>query len=635
MKNKLLAGLFCLLTIFTLITGSVPVTAESKANTVGEVQTLADGIVDFKLKQSGAGSIQSWIDGELSKNAGLASEWYILSLSQNGSYDFSSYQKVLKNYLANNEVYSASSKQKYALALISVGSSDAYINEALENSIGQQGVMSWIYGLHLLNNGYTSSAFSADTVKQTLISLQLSDGGWAISGANSDVDVTAMAVQALAPHYNSDSSVHAAIDRALSLLSLRQLNEGDYSSYGVANPESTAQVITALAALGINCENDGRFIKDGRTLIDGLQKYRLPDGSFCHKINGGFNENATGQSFYSLVAYIRMSQGKSSLYILDKRNPQALPKAESPTAAPAEPDTQSVTVSVNNSDTNISVETAAMINETVASAGTETTDKAGAVLWDEDLETASEAVIDYKESEDYSNENAELYDKADRDNSETEAAVTKNAEDEANINVTASADKERGFSYKLWVSLGIVVAAAIAGIILFICKKRNKKNFIFIAAAALLAILFVLLTDFKSADNYYNGDSIVKENAVGTVTLTIRCDTVIGKLDSKYIPEDGIILEAAEFAIARDDTVYDILTEAAQGYSIHMENDGANGMVYISGINYLYEFDFGELSGWMYFVNGEEAGVGCDEYVLSDGDAIEWLYTCELGNDLR
>ena len=57
-------------------------------------------------------------------------------------------------------------------------------------------------------------------------------------------------------------------------------------------------------------------------------------------------------------------------------------------------------------------------------------------------------------------------------------------------------------------------------------------------------------------------------------------------------------------------------------------------MVYISGINYLYEFDFGDLSGWMYRVNDTAPSVGCGEYHLSDGDFIEWLYTTDIGNDL-
>ena len=83
------------------------------------------------------------------------------------------------------------------------------------------------------------------------------------------------------------------------------------------------------------------------------------------------------------------------------------------------------------------------------------------------------------------------------------------------------------------------------------------------------------------------------------------------------------------------DSVYDILIEAARKYNIQMENNGSADMVYISGINYLYEFDFGDLSGWVYHVNGIAPSVGCGEYVLSDGDTIEWLYTCNLGNDIK
>ena len=58
-------------------------------------------------------------------------------------------------------------------------------------------------------------------------------------------------------------------------------------------------------------------------------------------------------------------------------------------------------------------------------------------------------------------------------------------------------------------------------------------------------------------------------------------------------------------------------------------------MVYIAGINYLYEFEYGDLSGWIYHVNGVSPSVGCADYILKDGDAIEWLYTLNLGEDVR
>ena len=102
-----------------------------------------------------------------------------------------------------------------------------------------------------------------------------------------------------------------------------------------------------------------------------------------------------------------------------------------------------------------------------------------------------------------------------------------------------------------------------------------------------------------------------------------------------YIPADGVILAETEYEIEEGDTVFDILTEAARQYRIQVETAGRWNMIYVAGINYLYELDFGDLSGWIYHVNGFAPPVGCGEYVLEDGDKIEWLYSCDIGNDLR
>ena len=67
-----------------------------------------------------------------------------------------------------------------------------------------------------------------------------------------------------------------------------------------------------------------------------------------------------------------------------------------------------------------------------------------------------------------------------------------------------------------------------------------------------------------------------------------------------------------------------------------MEYAGANAsQAYVKGINYLYELAYGDLSGWIYLVNGERASVGCGTYVVQDGDEIIWAYTTELGEDLK
>ena len=69
---------------------------------------------------------------------------------------------------------------------------------------------------------------------------------------------------------------------------------------------------------------------------------------------------------------------------------------------------------------------------------------------------------------------------------------------------------------------------------------------------------------------------------------------------------------------------------------IHMESSWTPiyNSAYIEGIHNLYEFDCGELSGWMYRVNGWYPNYGCSRYQLKQGDVVEWRYTCDLGEDV-
>lgn len=616
MRNKLFSGFTCILTIFVVISSF---SVKSDAYTVGEVQSLIDGIVGYKLETSGANSVQEWIDNELTENAGISSEWYIIALSQSrSSYDFSSYEAALDSYLSRTNVASATSRQKYAIAFIAAGSSNAYISKTLDNSIGMQGIMSWIFGLHLLNNGYTCGSYTAEDIVNKLISMQLGDGGWAISGNVSDVDVTSMAVQALAPYYSEN---RAAVDSAVALLSQRQLEDGDYSSYGVPNPESTAQVITALSSLGIDCLSDTRFIKNGNSLLDGIEKYRIADGSFSHTMGGASNNMATVQVFYSLISYTRQQNGWGSLYIFDNRNPARI------SVSTNAPDIQAP-VQSNQQNTPALTQPKSPDADTVTTAGT-------AAVSSTEAQTSTALSISSETDSKSSDTEKMAFSGSKSESGETsvETSATKTIKPSENSDGDGKSSSSGG--YKVWVSLIIAAAGGLTCMVLLIIGKRHSKNFIAVIIAAGVGVGFVCLTDFQSAEDYYNSESIVKENAIGTVTMTIRCDTITEKSDAEYVPEDGCILDVTEFSIEQGDTVFDVLTEAAQTYGIQMEYNGSTELAYVSGINYLYEFDFGDLSGWVYHVNGVAPSIGCGEYVLNDGDVVEWHYTCDLGNDVK
>lgn len=129
---------------------------------------------------------------------------------------------------------------------------------------------------------------------------------------------------------------------------------------------------------------------------------------------------------------------------------------------------------------------------------------------------------------------------------------------------------------------------------------------------------------------------------VYTCTISINCSNILNNLglldESKTscVPSDGWILTATEVEFEEGETVFDVLQKVTKENNIHLEYSytALYGSAYIEGINNIYEFDCGELSGWEYSVNGSFPGYGCSKYVLSDGDVIRWSYTCDLGADV-
>ena len=180
-----------------------------------------------------------------------------------------------------------------------------------------------IWALLALDSGNYPVPSGGTTTRQALIdeilSVQTSDGGWAISGDRADSDMTGMALTALAPYYTKDLKVQEAIDKAIARLSEMQDDDGGFSTtYGdgkyIATSESTAQVLTALSALGIDGDTDSRFVKNGSSVVDALLRYYVNGGGFKHVMDGEIDGMGTEQAYYALTAYYRFLSGKTNLY---------------------------------------------------------------------------------------------------------------------------------------------------------------------------------------------------------------------------------------------------------------------------------------------------------------------------------
>ena len=146
-----------------------------------------------------------------------------------------------------------------------------------------------------------------------LLTRELPDGGWTLTGGEPDVDITAMTLQALAK-YREQPEVEAAVERGLAVLSSLQEPDGGYTSWGSSNSESVAQVIVALTELGVPLD-DERFVKNGVTVEDALLRFAQESGAFVHVLDGGGDDGmATEQAFYALASIHRAETGETTLY---------------------------------------------------------------------------------------------------------------------------------------------------------------------------------------------------------------------------------------------------------------------------------------------------------------------------------
>lgn len=129
---------------------------------------------------------------------------------------------------------------------------------------------------------------------------------------------------------------------------------------------------------------------------------------------------------------------------------------------------------------------------------------------------------------------------------------------------------------------------------------------------------------------------------VKSCTVSIECKTILSNMETikpqkkSLVPADGVILSPQKIALRDGDTVFDVLNRITKKNKIHMEFSTTPGYnsKYIEGIGNIYEKDCGELSGWMFSVNGEFAQTGASNITVSDGDKISFVYTCDLGNDV-
>lgn len=207
-----------------------------------------------------------------------------------------------------------------------------------EEDLGGQGLNGWIFALLTIDavgaEVPADARYSRQDMLDAIVSAQLPDGGFSLGGGAMDVDITAMALQALAPYREQYQEV---IDAALNALSAAQTVTGGFESWGAQSSESCAQVILALTALNIDPTADERFQKNQRNVVEALMDFRLSDGGFAHEKDGPLDAMACEQAMQALTAMALRQQGEGRFFDLTAAHPVQLETTpDTDTETPAE-----------------------------------------------------------------------------------------------------------------------------------------------------------------------------------------------------------------------------------------------------------------------------------------------------------
>lgn len=609
----------------SLVHSAAPVQVFAAEETVYSRQELvesAEGILSWCRATGGRSAGEDLPGGLFAEQAGTTdSDWFVIAMSQMGlPGDYAGYLSALARNIQSRystpdrlSASKATEWHRIALAVLACGGdpknvggadliADGVYDRGLVKPLDTQGNNGTIFALIALDaKNYTAPAGAyegREAILQKILEVQLSSGGFAQLGTSGDVDVTAMALMALAPYRDTCA---AQIERAVAFLSARQAANGGFSSRGGENTESAAQVIMALTALGIDPQKDSRFDKNGNTPVSRLMAMALPGGGFRHTEGGGEDWMASQQALCAISALVRQMDGKGSLYRFGGGSPALV---QAPPDAPGEAKTSAG-------------------GEAPAPEGDEAPASGGA---------AEESASDLPPVQ---GDGAGIPEQGVANGENTD-----NPKSPADLTEEAIAPEQDGFPRTVGILLGLLGS----GLCFWAGLKRatgRKKDLWLLLAVVLAAASLYLLADPQSFEQFRAAQ--LGSQGGDTVTVRIDCSTVWDNeedldpalIEGGYLPADGVFLPETAVPFTEGETAFDVLMRAAAMEDLQVDYQGGDstlyGTAYIRGIQHLYEFSCGPLSGWTYSVNGEFPDRGSSGYPLAADDRVEWIYTCDLG----
>ena len=454
--------------------------------------------------------------------------------------------------------------------------------------VSEQGNNGTAFALIALDSGNYYDNATGTTVRNawvnSLLGAQISDGSWGIDAdfPGSNVDMTAMVVQALAPYCSTNATVKAAVDKAVEWLSAEYQQNSDYGS-----SESAAQVIVALSALGIDAKTDSRFQHNGISVLSNFLSYADPNSKgFLHdkQPNSTVNQMASEQAAYTLVAYDRYINGSKRLYdmsdVTKRENADAQAVIDMIVAiGPVDEYSYNAIAEARNAYNKLSAEDQAKVTNynTLTAA-----------------ETSYKAILKQKRTDQYK-------------------ALKAHYDDLLN-------DKTKKYGTAAKKKLASILQQA-----------QTDMN----AAESCERVMDIYNKAILDLDAVKPGDIEVTFRLIGALEATQDVDLT----NDSYLPEYVTWVPTTTYALAENATVYDLFTEAMSDAGLRYIGAESN---YVSTIyapsclgGYaLSEFTNGKRSGWMYTVNGSHPNQGLKNWTLNDNDVVVWHYVNDYSHEV-
>ena len=535
----------------------------------------------------------------------VSGEWAVLGLARGNanvtnSYYDSYYDRVVAYVKANIKSgekldnTKSTEHSRIILALTAIGEDPTSVGghnllTALNDLdyVKKQGSNGPIWALLAVDSGNYIYNYR-DKLIDTILDERTEDDGWTHTGNTADVDMTAMALQALAPYNDEDHpEVKSAIEAALTLLSGMQQNDGGFASFGTPNSESAAQVVVALSALALDANTDSRFVKNGHSVLENLLSYEQEDGSFQHTTDGsGNNQMSAEQGTYALVAYDRFKTGKNSLYNMT----DAVKRAD---ASAQEVIDMIDSIGEVNEYSYDAIAEARSAYTKLSSADKEKV-KATNYKTLTAAEDAYKAILREKQSERYTELKAH-YDELLSDKTKKYGTAAK----KKLLSVLQTAQRDMN--------------AAVS------CERVEE----------------IFQKAMSDLDAVKPGDIEVTFRLIGALEATQDVDLT----KDSYLPEYVTWVPTKTYALQENATVYDLFTEAMSDAGLRYIGAESN---YVSTIyapsclgGYaLSEFTNGKKSGWMYTVNGTHPNQGLKNWTLNDNDVVVWHYVNDYSHEV-